>query len=43
MKLSTAARKLLRAHRSLKASLKLTYTAAGSRATSVTRTVRITR
>ena len=43
VKLSKAARKLLRAHRSLKASLKLTYTATGSRATSVTRTVRITR
>jgi hypothetical protein len=43
VKLSARARRLLRAHRSLKASLTLTYTAAGSRPASVTRTVRITR
>jgi hypothetical protein len=43
VKLSTSARELLAAHRSFKASLKLTYTVAGSRATSVSRTVTITR
>jgi hypothetical protein len=43
VKLSKHARKLLKAHRSLKASLKVTYTATGSRATSVIRAVKISR
>ena len=43
LKLSRSARKLLAAHRSTKASLKLTYAPAGARATSVTRSITITR
>jgi hypothetical protein len=43
LKLSKSARRLLKTHRSLRASLKLTYSAAGARATSVTRTVRLSR